>query len=83
MDHESSEPDHSDRDDQDRVVSRRVQNPTDAEPGDESVYQAADPLPDDDGAAGSAEGTSPGAASAETAAAELDEENESEPVRSE
>jgi hypothetical protein len=44
MERESGEPD---RDDQDREVSRRVQNPTSAEPGDEAVYRAADPVPDD------------------------------------
>ena len=31
---------------EDRVVSRRVVNPTRAEPGDERAYRAADPAPD-------------------------------------
>jgi len=35
------------KDDQDREVSRRVDNPTDAGPDDAAVYRAADPLPDD------------------------------------
>lgn len=53
MDRASGEPDDSDhdnqdRDDQDRVVSRRVRNPTMAEPGDDAAYQAANPLSDDD-----------------------------------
>ncbi|MDT7575567.1 MAG: hypothetical protein QOH17_1900 [Pseudonocardiales bacterium] len=82
MDHEPTGPDQGDRDDQDRVVSRRVQNPTDAEPGDDAVYQAADPLPDDD-AAPSSGATSGGGVSTEDAADELAAENESEPVRSE
>jgi hypothetical protein len=38
----------------DRVVSRRVDNPTAAEPGDERVYRAAHTEPD-----GAAEGASP------------------------
>ena len=80
MDHEPTGPDQGDRDDQDRVVSRRVQNPTDAEPGDEAIYQAADPLPDD---ACSGNATSAGSVSTQDAADELDAENESEPVRSE
>lgn len=33
---------------EDRVVSRRVDNPTQAEPGDERAYRAADPGPDGD-----------------------------------
>jgi hypothetical protein len=82
MDHKPTGPDQGDRDDQDRVVSRRVQNPTDAEPGDDAAYQAADPLPDDDVAPSSA-ATSDGGVSTEDAADELDAENESEPVRSE
>ena len=49
MDRESrdQDPDDQDRGDEDREVSRRVENPTSAEPGDEGVYQAADPVPDD------------------------------------
>jgi hypothetical protein len=33
---------------EDRVVSRRVDNPTDATPEDERAYRAADPLPGSD-----------------------------------
>ena len=82
MDLEPTGPDQGDRDDQDRVVSRRVRNPTDAEPGDDAVYQAANPLPDDD-AAPSGNTSSAAGISTEDAADELDAENESEPVRSE
>lgn len=71
------------KDDQDRVVSRRVRNPTEAESNDESVYEAADPYPDDsrDAAADGHADTS--GSTTEAAAAELSEENESEPSRSE
>ena len=31
---------------EDRVVSRRVDNPTEASPEDERAYRAADPAPD-------------------------------------
>jgi hypothetical protein len=34
--------------DEDRVVSRRVDNPTAAGPGDDRAYRAADPLPGSD-----------------------------------
>jgi hypothetical protein len=61
---------------EDRVVSRRVENPTKADPGDEQVYRAADPGPGSDpvdaprGPTGGATGeTSP--------------DDESEPTRSE
>jgi hypothetical protein len=72
-----------DRDDQDRVVSRQVRNPTEAGANDESVYAAADPLPDDsrDEAASGQAGTS--GSTTEAAASELADENESEPSRSE
>jgi hypothetical protein len=50
MDQQSGGPDDGERDDQDRVVSRRVENPTKAEPGDEVVYQAANPESDDSAA---------------------------------
>jgi hypothetical protein len=69
------------KDDQDREVSRRVDNPTDAAPDDEAVYRAADPLPDDDQPTSEQPETS--GSTAEAAAAELAEENESEPRRSE
>ncbi|MBV9921166.1 MAG: hypothetical protein JOY78_10000 [Pseudonocardia sp.] len=64
-------------------MSRHVRNPTDAGPNDESVYKAADPLPDDrpDQAEGGHAGTS--GSTTEAAASELAEENESEPSRSE
>jgi hypothetical protein len=71
----------AERDDEDRVVSRRVDNPTDAGPDDESVYRAADPLPDD-GHPTSEQPETTGSTT-EAAAAELAEENESEPQRSE
>jgi hypothetical protein len=71
-----------DRDDQDRVVSRRVRTPTRAEPGDEQVYEAADPAPGGDRTA-PADGATGAAASATEAAAELDAEDESSPRRSE
>ena len=77
--------DRQDRDDEDRVVSRRVDRPTEAEPGDEAAYRAADPVPDDD-----PDGSSPdpatghaGEGTTERAADELDETAESEPTRSE
>ncbi|HYH29869.1 MAG TPA: hypothetical protein VD903_05745 [Pseudonocardia sp.] len=61
---------------EDRVVSRRVENPTRAEPGDERVYRAADPAPGGDPVdaprgptGGAGRGTSP--------------DDESEPTRSE
>jgi len=72
-----------DRDDEDRVVSRRVQNPTAAEPGDEAVYQAANPVSDDDRADGTAAQGGPGHATTQDAADEIAEADESEPVRSE
>jgi hypothetical protein len=68
-------------DDQDRVVSRRVDNPINAGGEDEAVYRAADPLPDD-GHPTSEQPETTGSTT-EAAAAELAEENESEPERSE
>lgn len=73
------------RDEDDRVVSRRVDNPTGADPGDDAVYRAADPAPDDsspsvDTPAGdrrSAGGT------AESIEDEMKQSDESEPDRSE
>jgi hypothetical protein len=53
---------------EDRVVSRRVDNPTEATPEDEQTYRAADPDPTDDAATDDA-----GAAADDT----------SEPTRSE
>jgi len=68
-------------DDQDRVVSRGVDNPVNAGGEDEAVYRAADPLPDD-GHPTSEQPETTGS-STEAAAAELAAENESEPQRSE
>lgn len=63
-------------------MSRRVAHPTAAEPGDEAVYRAADPLPDEgDGTAAGRPGA--GEASADEAAAETAAEDDSEPTRSE
>lgn len=63
----------------DRNISRRVDHPTEAEPGDDRVHAAADPSaadePDTDG------GGSGGAA--ERAATDLAAGQESEPTRSE
>ncbi len=72
---------HDDSDDQDRVVSRRVRNPTSAGADDESVYRAADP-PSDDSPTTSGQAETSGS-TAEDAAAEIAQENESEPRRSE
>jgi hypothetical protein len=68
-------------DDQDRVVSRRVDNPINAGGEDETVYRAADPLPDDGHPTSEQPETS--GSTTEAAAAEMAEENESEPERSE
>ena len=68
-------------DDQDRVVSRRVDNPINAGGEDEAVYRAADPLPDDGHPTSERPETT--GSTTEAAAAELAEENESEPQRSE
>ena len=71
------------RDDQDREVSRRVEHPTAADPGDRNAYQAANPddesgSPDSPGRAEPDSGsTTPGAAD------ELAAADESEPERSE
>jgi len=73
--------DKDDQDDQDRAVSRRVDNPADAAPDDEAVYRAADPLPDDGHATREQPETT--GSTTEAAAAELAQENESEPQRSE
>ncbi|MDN5748143.1 MAG: hypothetical protein L0H64_06495 [Pseudonocardia sp.] len=67
------------QDDLDRVVSRRVDNPTAADPGDEGAYTAADPSTDtgadtDRGGDGTA---------SERAARDLDGDDGSEPTRSE
>lgn len=64
---------------EDRVVSRRVDNPTSAEPGDAATYAAADPDAHDppDTGRGGAGGES------ERAERDLGAENGSEPTRSE
>jgi hypothetical protein len=76
------------RDEDDRVVSRRVDNPTAAGPGDEAAYRAADPVPDGSGGADPADDTTAddrqaGGGSAERARAEMQNVDESEPTRSE
>jgi hypothetical protein len=68
-----------DPEENDRVVSRRVDNPTSADPGDDRVHAAADPSATDEpdterGGAGGA---------AERAASDLATDDESEPIRSE
>lgn len=72
---------HEDSDDQDRVVSRRVRNPTGAGADDESVYRAAHSPSDDGPTAGGQSETS--GSTTEAAAAEIAEEDTSEPRRSE
>ena len=72
---------HDDSDDQDRVVSRRVRRPTSAGANVDSVYRAAhSPSDDDPTDGGRAESTG---STSEDAAAEIAEEDESEPSRSE
>jgi len=76
--------DTTDRDDEDRVVTRRVDHPTEADPGDDAVYRAANPQPDDDPSrAAPADGGGPRGGTTERAADELDGTAESEPTRSE
>ena len=72
---------HDDSDDQDRVVSRRVRNPTSAGADDDSVYRAAN-SPSDDGPTDGGQAESTGSTS-EDAAAEIAADDESEPSRSE
>jgi hypothetical protein len=80
------DPTDEDRDDQDRVVSRRVEHPTEADAGDRSAYEAADP---DAGDGSSDPPDSPARAepdagsTTQRAADELSEADESEPERSE
>ena len=72
---------HDDNDDQDRVVSRRVRNPTSAGANDASVYRAADSSSDESPpTSGPSESSG---STTEDAAAEIAAENESEPSRSE
>lgn len=68
-----------DPEENDRVVSRRVDNPTSADPGDDRVHAAADPSAQDDADTdrGGGGGTS------ERAARDLDGDDGSEPTRSE
>ncbi|WP_346281349.1 hypothetical protein [Pseudonocardia sp.] len=70
------------RTEEDRVVSRRVDNPTAAGPEDERAYRAADPGPDaepgGDGPASEGHGST-----TERAEYDLDAADESEPTRSE
>lgn len=79
-------PDRTDADDTDRVVSRRVRNPTSAGPGDEAAYRAADPAPDGEPPADRAAepaGAEHGDGATERAAEQLRDEDESRPTRSE
>ena len=64
-------------------MSRRVRNPTAAESNDASVYEAADPYPDDSRDAAAEGHPNTSGSTTEVAAAELSEENESEPSHSE
>ncbi len=84
------QPSESGADDNDRVVSRRVNHPTNADPQDETTYEAADPAPDGDlptppepAAPAPDEDASDAEGASEKAAAELDGADESEPTRSE
>jgi hypothetical protein len=74
------------QDDQDRVVSRRVDHPTAADPDDQRAYQAAD-SDTGDGSSGppdsSARAEPDAASTTQSAADELSEADESEPDRSE
>jgi hypothetical protein len=65
---------------EDRVVSRRVDNPTAAGPEDERAYRAADPDPDPAPADGTGGG---GGSTTERADRDLETTSESEPTRSE
>jgi hypothetical protein len=66
------------RTEEDRVVSRRVDNPTAAGPEDERAYHAADTGPGGDGPASGGHGST-----TERAEHDLDASDESEPTRSE
>ena len=72
---------HDESDDQDRVVSRRVRNPTSAGAEDESVYRAANSSSDDSPPTSGQAETS--GSTTEDAAAEIAQEDGSEPRRSE
>ena len=92
MDRDSATGSEGGTDDEDRVVSRRVEHPTRAEAGHEAAYEAADPLPDgDDPVDTDPGGDDPGGSerparsdpgTVERAAAEMPAD-ESEPTRSE
>lgn len=66
---------------EDRVVSRRVDNPTAAGPEDERAYRAADP--DADPATPDRSSDGGGGSTSERAERDLDSSDESEPTRSE
>lgn len=72
---ESARPDRPEE--EDRVVSRRVDNPTAASEEDERAYRAADPLPDD-GAGDAYRGATGGVSEDDVSPGD-----ESEPTRSE
>jgi hypothetical protein len=75
----TNESSHESWTEEDRVVSRRVDNPTSADEGDERAYRAADPTadPSPDRRSGG------GGSTAERADRDLDADDESEPTRSE
>ena len=82
MDRDSATGSEGGTDDEDRVVSRRVEHSTRAEAGDEAAYEAADPLPDGDDPGGSERPARSDPGTVERAAAEMPAD-ESEPTRSE
>ena len=60
-----------------------MRNPTQAAPGDEAVYEAADPVPDDDQTPVEPIGPGGGDGTTERAATEVARADDSEPDRSE
>jgi hypothetical protein len=70
------------RTEEDRVVSRRVDNPTAAGPEDERAYHAADTAPDT-GPGGDGPASGGHGSTTERAEHDLDASDESEPTRSE
>ncbi len=72
-------PDGTNRTEEDRVVSRRVDNPTSASPDDERSYRAAEANPDPN----PTDPTRPSGGTSDSARRDLDADAESEPDRSE
>lgn len=72
-------PEGPNRTEEDRVVSRRVDNPTSASADDERSYRAADADPDPN----PTDPTRPGGGTSTSARRDLDADAESEPDRSE